>query len=378
MPLYVQVRRDHSYLDDLVPNNAVDGLVLNLAYGAPAGARHFADSGGRVFWDPATHLLHLAPRDSWTRRFRSLNYVSNFQGVGGLSTEGLGAFSASVVREEIRSGATDIISPYFLIHDVRSPTLELSLAASEAAREVATQEGVERVWTGLMISSDELKRPTSRDWFLTRVTASDSDHCYLLVDVDQTGVGPLRDRDTIDALREVVRALASNGIQVLIPYGDPAALGLFVDGLYAFATGPTGSLRRLNAAEIRRGRGGYRRASRRYYVRPLLNFLRVDRELQSIVQKGLLPDYGCDCGECPGRLASAPGASRGALDRHYLQGMREDAQLLEAISAGGRLAFFRQIVQNASSTYSLLARAGVQFDGDSGRAHIDAWQHCYS
>lgn len=378
MGVFVQVRRDSAYLDELLGSSLLDGVIANIAYSYAPRMQAFVKRGGRLLVDPSTHLLHVSDRKLGSTHFRQLSFADGFSGLGALSAEGIGSFVAEVIGAEVKHGATEIISPYFFIHEMRGPALELSLAASYESRVRAEPMGINTVWTGLMVSGDEIKRPLSRDWFLTRVTKSETDNCYLIVDSDQTGWGPLRDVELIEGLREVVRVFSENDIKVLLGYADTSALGLTVDGLYGFATGPTVSARRFDSSKVRRGPSRARRPAAKYYLRPIMNFLRNDGELATAVKRGALRDYACRCGTCPGTLESALGSTNAMRAAHYLRGLHDDTDLLQAIpSKPGRLAFFRQILDNASTTYDLLRKSGVTFDTDSGPGHIEAWRQAF-
>ncbi|MFQ5874443.1 MAG: hypothetical protein ACE5JL_11675 [Dehalococcoidia bacterium] len=375
MAFFAQLSREHTYMHELVTNGHIDAILGNIAHGLPSGLHNFVAGGGRIFVDPLTFRIPLLGKNTGTRRFVQLPYVRNFTSLDSLTDpDDLRSFAELTVDEQIDEGATDIITPYFLIDDVRSTTLETCVAATEIALDAARRRGLDRVWTGILVGGDELKRPISRDRLLAVLTAGPVERCYLLVDVDQSGSGPLRDVQIIRALREVVVELAKNDIRVLLGYADPMAVCLTVDGLEDFASGVTASLRRLNVTQIRQGRRGHRPAARRYYMTALMNFVRIDRELTAMMARGFLAGPGCGCGYCGSDFRAVTAARKDALGRHYLATLRHEASAIVVQPQANRLPYIRQRLSTAALTYDALRRAGVQFEPDSGPGHIEAWQ----
>ena len=378
MPFLAQAGHEHFYLPELLTNNDLEGLVLQIAHGGPSGLGYLTSRGGVVLVDPQTYKL-ADPNVSLTQRMESLPFGGLWPGGTGLRDAARRVpFVQEVLQTQLEMGATDLISPYLFVEDASGPALEHTLEMAEDCRQIVGTS--RRVWAGLYVAGSELKRPQRRDQLLNLVTSSSIDHCYLIVDPEQAGNGPISDEGLIRALRHVVRVLELNDIRVMLGYSDPVGLLLMADGLSAFASGVRASLRRLRIAAQRRGGGGGRPAHRRYYVPRLMNFVRVDTELRPTIAR--LTESGtfvCQCRYCQTNL---PALAAGQFDsanahRHFVARLTEDARALSSMDLAERLPEVRRVIQGAAAAYDRLAEAGIDLSGDSGADHVRAWQKVF-
>jgi hypothetical protein len=378
MPFLAQAGHEHFYLPELVGNNDLEGIILQVAHGGPAALTHLRDRGGMVLVDPQTYKLADA-NVRLTDRMRSLPFAALWPGETGIRDAARRVpFVQGALQAQLEMGATDLISPYLFIEDASGPALDYTLEMAEDCRQIVGTS--RRVWAGLYVAGSELKRPRRRDQLLNLVTSSSIDHCYLIVDPEQAGNGPISDEDLIRALRHVVQVLESNDIRVMLGYSDPVGLLLMADGLSAFASGVRASLRRLRMAAQRRGGGGGRPAHTRYYVPRLMNFVRVDTELRPTIAR--LVESGaflCECRYCRTNL---PAVAAGQFDaanghRHFVARLTEDARALSSMDLAERLPEVRRLIQDASEAYERLAEVGVGLSGDSGADHVQAWQKVF-
>jgi hypothetical protein len=259
---------------------------------------------------------------------------------------------------------------------VSGPALEGTLDMAEDCLQIVGKS--RRVWAGMYVAGGELKRQQRRDQLLNSLTASSIDHCYLIVDPEQAGSGPISDQDLIRALRQVVRVLEGNDIHVMLGYSDPVGLLLMADGLSAFASGVRASLRRLRMAAQRRGGGGGRAPYARYYVPRLMNFVRVDTELRpTLALLSHAPAPVCHCRYCTGSLLSGGQFDSANAHRHYIARLTEDARSMSAADERSRAGEVQRLIQEAAGAYQVLEQAGIALSSDSGPDHVRAWMSAF-
>ncbi len=379
MSFLAQVGHVFHYLPDLLENGDLDGLILSASYGAPRGTGAFRQRGGHVLVDPQT--FRLAEPGALTERLKERSYVQRWVSFDDLQRPGeLRQFTNRVVQEEVEWGATQLLAPYFYVDDVDGDRLDTSLRAAELAQERAPSVGIPTTWAGIFISGSEIKRPAGRTRLLDKVTRSNVTHCYLIVDPEGGTGAPVSDRDLINGIRYVVRWLEApeNDVRVLLGYSDPLALGVMADGLSAFASGVYNSLRKLSIANVRTRGGGWRRPARRFYVPSLMNFVRVDRELEAMGQRGSFAGQApCRCRYCSSNFSGASAYNEGLGWQHYLSTLRRQSAAMAALPLADRLVHFQQQVADARRTYDSLRQVGIRFDSESGSGHLQAWADCF-
>jgi len=374
MPFLVQVGYERFYLPELIANGDLEGIILQVAHAGLPGVEGLARQGAMVLVDPQTYKLADA-NVRITKKMGSERFVALWPRNSGLRNNARRAsFVEATVERELEMGATDVISPYLFVEDLAGPALEVTLQMAEESRALVGKS--KRVWAGLYVAGTELKRQQHRDQFLNSLTASSIDHCYLIVDPEQGGSGPLADDDLIRALRHVVRVLETNDIRVMLGYSDPVGLLLMGDGLSAFASGVTASLRRLQIASQRAGSHPRRPAHPRYYLPQLMNFVRVDNEMRPALAR--LSRAGravCGCKYCSGNLR--PGTQFDSADacRHFVAHLTDDARSLS--NSTNRRAHVLRLINEAAGAYDLLDQAGITFSGDSGPDHIESWSRVF-
>jgi len=374
MPFLVQVGHENSYLPELISNGDLEGAVLQVTHGGPAGMAELGRRGGLILVDPQTYKLADASVRI-TEKMQSEPFVTLWPGAGELhQVTRRSSFVERTVERELEMGATDVISPYLFVEDVAGPALEGTLEMAEDCLRIVGRS--KRVWAGVYVAGGELKRRPRRDQLLNSLTASSIDHCYLIVDPEQAGNGPLADEDLIRALRQVVRVLEDNDVRVMLGYSDPVGLLLMGDGLSAFASGVRASLRRLRIAAQRRSGGPSRAPYARYYVPQLMNFVRVDNELRPIL--GRLSQGGaavCRCGYCSGNLAPGAQFDSANAHKHFIARLTEDARSLSA--SNNQAAEVQRLIREAGDAYELLDRAGITLSNDSGPDHVRVWNRAF-
>jgi hypothetical protein len=378
VPFLVQAGHEQFYLPELIRNGDLEGVVLQIAHGAPWNLGDLSSRQGVILVDPQTYRLADA-NVRLTKRMAAQPFVALWPGAAGFRDVARRVhFVERTLQSQLEMGATDLISPYLFVEDTSGPALEHTLEMAEDCRQIVGTS--RRVWAGVYVAGSELKRPQRRDQLLNLVTSSSIDHCYLIVDPEQAGSGPISDEDLIRALRHVVRALEANGIRVMLGYSDPVGLLLMADGLSAFASGVRASLRRLRMAAQRRGGGGGRPPHMRYYVPQLMNFVRVDTELRPTVARLTVGGASlCQCRYCQTNL---PGLSSGQFDganalRHFVARLTDDARAISSMGLAQRLPQVRRLIQDAGAAYEGLAKAGIALAGDSGADHVRAWQKVF-
>jgi hypothetical protein len=379
MSFLAQVGHEHSYLPELIANGDLEGIILQVARGSPRNVSEIAARGGFVLVDPQTYKLGDV-NVALTERMATQPFVEFWPSVSRVGDRSTRLpFVEKVIEVELSQGATDLVSPYLFVEDASGPALEYTLEMAEDVRQLAGPS--RRIWTGIYVAGSEIKRPSRVDELLNHITSSSTDHCYLIVDPEQTGNGPTSDTELILALRKVVGVLESNDIRVLLGYSDPVGLLLMADGLSAFASGIRGSLRKLRMAAQRRTRSGGRSPHSRYYLANLLNFVRVDTELApALAGLGMAGRPPCNCRYCDGNLARF--SSEGQFDRsdgnrHYMARLTEDARALGEQVTSDRIGQVRQIIAGAAEAYGRLADSGVVLIGESGPGHVEAWQAAF-
>jgi len=376
MSFLVQAGREHFYLPELIGNNDLEGIIVQVAHGGPGNLAALGLGGALVLVDPQTYKLADA-NVRLTRSMEAQPFVPLWPGGTGLRDAARrAAFVERTLETELDMGATDLISPYVFVEDATGRALEYTLQMAEDSRRIAGAS--RRVWAGVFVAGSELKRQRRRDQLLNSVTSSSIDHCYLVVDPEQAGSGPISDEDLIRALRHVVQVLESNDIRVMLGYSDPVGLLLMADGLSAFASGVRASLRRLRMAAQRRGGGGGRAPYARYYVPTLMNFVRVDTELRpTIARLGQAGTPICGCRYCRGGVLARAHFDSADGDRHFLARLTEDARCISSLAAGSRLPEVRRLIRQAADAYEGLEQAGIALSGDSGPDHVRAWQKVF-
>jgi hypothetical protein len=376
MPFLVQAGHEQFYLPELIRNNDLEGIILQIAHGGPGNVAALRSQGALVLVDPQTYKL-ADPNVSLTRRMEEQPFVPLWSGEAGLRDAARrAAFVEKTLEAEVEMGASDLISPYVLVEDATGRALEYTLEMAEDARKIAG--GSRRVWAGIFVAGSELKRQRRREQLLNSVTSSSIDHCYLVVDPEQAGNGPISDEHLIGALRHVVQVLESNDIRVMLGYSDPVGLLLMADGLSAFASGVRASLRRLRMAAQRRGGGGGRTPYARYYVPALMNFVRVDTELRpTIARLGQSGTAICGCRYCRGGVLARPQFDSADGARHYVARLTEDARSVSAVNQADRIVEVRRLIREAGDAYQVLDQAGIALGGDSGPDHVRAWMKAF-
>jgi len=375
MPFLVQAGREQFYLPELIRNNDLEGIVLQIAHGGPGNLAALRSHGALVLVDPQTYKL-ADPNVSLTKGMEDQPFVPLWPGEPGLGDAARrAAFVEKTLETELKMEASDLISPYVFVEDATGRALEYTLEMAEDSRRIAA--GSWRVWAGIFVAGSELKRQRRREQLLNSITSSSIDHCYLVVDPEQAGSGPISDEHLIGALRHVVQVLETNDIRVMLGYSDPVGLLLMADGLSAFASGVRASLRRLRMS-AQRGGGGGRAPYARYYVPALMNFVRVDTELRpTIARLGQSGTAICGCRYCRAGVLARPQFDGADGHRHFLARLTEDARSISNLPAGSRLPEVRRLIRQAGDAYEGLEQAGIALSGDSGPDHVRAWQRVF-
>jgi hypothetical protein len=171
---------------------------------------------------------------------------------------------------------------------------------------------------------------------------------------------------SLEALRILVSALASDGRRVLLVETGRLGWLAIAWGAWGFTAGLSGASWARNTAVVRRSKGQPATRIARIFDSNLLQHVRLATHTRLVGQSGYQP---CGCGFCQ-RQAASSGWSHDLSGQHALYALSRLTEQVAAPALPQRHARVRAIVQNAINF-----EAGLSFrlTGDSRPLHLSEW-----
>lgn len=343
-----------------------------------------------LFVDPETYMRGIKGGEATTRKFFSEKNKRE------LITE--------ETTLQLRSGADYLISPYFCIENIDGNELSLTLTLYKESQNFLEEQGIGLpLFGGLFLARNILANEESRKKVLDELLAAVDGLAgiYLIVETAETGSLPVNDRDLLIGLREFIENL-SQKLPVILGYGCVFSLGLIPSGLSGIVSHPYPSARKINIQQIRniirrnqrkgKNDGGPPKFPSQFYVPKLLNFIRVNDELDKFIPSSNARNFGdivvCDCPFCREskifqNSLSDPEVLRTSWDiksrnNHFIYNLASDINEMSQGSPAEARKYFLNKIKMAQSFYAELTRSGAQLHPHSQGDFLKSWEEIFS
>ncbi len=339
--------------------------------------------GYHLFVDPETYLEMVNKSTSTLNRY--------------LGQRNKKRLISSTLEKQLNAGADYLISPYFFIDNVDGNALPLTTFLYEESFEYLNKQNLKiPLFGGLFMSRTILVNEKSRKKVLDDVSATTDELAgiYLIAETTEIGSMPVKDRDLLKALAEIVMTL-SKKLPIVLGYGDIFALGLIPFGLSGIVSHPSPSARKMNMPQLmkkeegkkKKGKKSFGRTPPQFYAPNLLNFVRVTGELDKLLKSEEYDDVlMCNCPFCHNSLLHEAKRDPDILikwkdeDRynHYIYNLTKDANILKKLSPLEGKKRFLSKIRTAKSFYKRMRADSIALNPHSEGDFLEAWEESFS
>ena len=312
-----------------------------------------------VLADPETHRL----ADPFPDRGRGRHHHAYLQESDPRSNRQ--RFVDAVLRSQVDSGADALISPW-LTHGVGRSGRDLRATLRFAELAAASQlVGQRELLIGLALTEDVVADPDDRGDFIDEIVDLPDGDIYLRVQVTPpTSFGQYANREVLDGLREIVRALSDNGRHAILPQMGLAGWLMLPDGAYGFGSGISASLQRFVAPT-----SGFGRPLEWYFLPQLLGFV-LRAEVPDIHR--LQGFEECECPYCTDlTFGVGAGWDRDLAGLHYLWWCARLAD--ELASAGDSGQVLQDRLAASRAFWTEIQGSRILLDERSEPRHLAVW-----
>jgi hypothetical protein len=273
-------------------------------------------------------------------------------------------FVGNVLGAQRSAGATVLVTPW-LLHGMTQTEHELAatIRFAEAAVEAV---GDEELLVGVEATEGVFATAEARNALINELVEGPELPVYLRMRITApSGYKQYQQRDGLEGLREVVRALEANDRPVILPQSGLTGWLMTAFGARSFGAGMAASLQRNTMPS---SGGGGLPPLHWYYVPELLGFVQAE-EMPDIA--GVAGFNVCTCPYCDGDLPEIGAKFDLELaGKHFLWRCAQLAAELPEVNPGGHVS---RLVSDASDFWTAVQEAGVSLDARSQATHLAVW-----
>lgn len=323
-------------------------------------AQAFEPNALFVLADPETHKMEL-PFDKRGIGRKDQAYLQESS-----PRANVNRFVGNVLQAQVVNGRRILLSPW-LVHGAapNARNLQATMAFARAAAASPLVDGRE-LWFGFQVTQNVVADDAERNALLNELVELPANPIYLRVQVDPPdGPRQFANRAVISGLRQLVAALSSNGVRVVLAQSGLLGWLMLPFGAVSFGAGTRTSMQRTTAPSP----STFARQPLNWYFVPQMLGCALAEEMQQLARVRAF--RACDCPYCNGQLPPTGGAfDREAAGKHYLWWCAKLANELNGVQA---LPAVRQRITDAQAFWIQAQRASVVLDPRSDPLHLASW-----
>lgn len=340
----------------------------------------------KLMVDPETYLLVLKGGSQVTKKFFRQQHKDQL--------------IMDTFAKQVEIGADYFVTPYFFIENLDDDALMLTTALYEEAVTYTQKQGWGLpLYGGLFMSTSVISNAQTRKKILNEVLASSDglSGIYLVAECREEGSAPIKNLEYLIGLRETINTL-SQRMPVVLAYGDVFALGMIPFGLTGIVAHPYASARKINMAtkrdnlekaEQRKKEGKtlkMKKTPPQYYAPPLLNFIRVSEELDTMYFNSMYgQELTCNCPFCDTLFVEAQKNKKvfelswKDEDRynHYMYHIVAEANRIKAMTPAKGKAYMTERIDNAIELYKKINASKQALHAHSQGDFLKSWKDCF-